>query len=123
MGSYALGLSRFTAINSRQLGYYLFINITEFIEVPSPPIVTVTLKETHVYTCNHSETERISWRVNDSVSNDEIFPPQITPNIIAFPDGGRVYALTIIGGRPEHNATTYVLCNNHNASYKAENSF
>ena len=55
--------------------------------------------------CNHSETERIIWRVNGSLLNVEIFPFEITPNNIPLPDGGRVYTLTI-GGRPENNATT-----------------
>ena len=65
----------------------------------------VTLEERHYYTCNHSETERITWRVNGSLLNVEIFPPGIDPSIIAFSDGGRVYTLTI-GGRLEHNTTT-----------------
>ena len=65
----------------------------------------VTLKDRHVYMCNHSETERITWRVNGSLLNVDIFSPGIDPTIIAFPDGGRVYTLTI-GGRAEHNGTT-----------------
>lgn len=84
--------------------FIYLINFSDFIVVPSPPIVTVTLEETHVYMCNHSETQSIIWRVNSSVLNIEIFPPGIIPNIIAFPDGGRVYTVTV-GGRPEHNAT------------------
>ena len=65
----------------------------------------VTSEERRVYMCNHSATERITWRVNDSLLNVDIFPQEITPNIIPLPGGGRVYTLTI-GGRPEHNATT-----------------
>ena len=82
-----------------------FFFVSDFIEVPSPLVVIVTLEETHVYMCNHSETEIIMWRVNGSLLNVDIYPTDIIPNNIRLPDGGRVYTLTI-GGRPEHNATT-----------------
>ena len=75
--------------------------------MPSPPVMIVSLEDSRniIYTCNHSETERITWMVNGSLLNVEIFLTDIIPNSIHLPDGGRVYTLTI-GGRPEHNGTT-----------------
>ena len=80
--------------------------IIDFIEVPSPSLVAVTLDEMYVYSCNHSETESISWIINNTRLN-EISPQPllISPNIIPLPDGGRVSTLTI-GGLREHNGTT-----------------
>ena len=65
----------------------------------------VTMEEQHVYICNHSATDRISWRVNGSVLNHEIFPKNITSDSISLPEGGRIHKLTI-GGHSEHNGTT-----------------
>ena len=76
-----------------------------FIEVPSPPVVTITMGERHVYTCNNSATDRIIWRVNGSVLWVEIFPQSFEDSIIPLPGGYRLHTLTI-GGRLEHNATT-----------------
>ena len=55
--------------------------------------------------CNHSQTDRILWRVNGSALDFEIFPENITTGIICHPDGGQVHTLTI-RGHPEHNGTT-----------------
>ena len=65
----------------------------------------VTLEETHTYRCNHTQTDRISWQVNGSRLNVEIFPLNIATEIIQLPDGSRVYTLTI-GSLSEHNDTT-----------------
>ena len=65
----------------------------------------MTSTERHVYTCNHSETNNIIWRVNGSILNVEIFLLEIAVSTISLPDGGRVYTLEI-GGHPEHNETT-----------------
>ena len=67
--------------------------------------MTVTMEETHTYMCNHSRTNMITWRVNGSQLNVEIFPPNVDPKIIPFSDGGRVYTLTI-RGLSQHNETT-----------------
>ena len=77
----------------------------DFVEVPSPPVTIVTMEERHVYICNHSQTDQISWRVNGSLLNVDIFPLNVATDIILLPGGGRVYTLTI-GGLPEHNETT-----------------
>ena len=79
--------------------------VSDFIEVPSPPVVIVTFEERYVYMCNHSETNRITWRLNDTALNDEIFPTDIGTTSISLPGGGRIYTLTI-GSHLEHNATT-----------------
>ena len=81
------------------------ILFTDFLSVPSPPVLIVTVEERHVYMCNHSETINIFWRVNGSILNVEIFPIDIVANTLPLPGGGRVYTLEI-GGRLEHNATT-----------------
>ena len=78
---------------------------TDFDEVPSPLVMIMTMMETHTYKCNHSRTNMITWRVNGSQLNVEIFPPNIDPKIIQLSDGGRVYTLTI-GGLSQHNETT-----------------
>ena len=65
----------------------------------------VTMEKRHVYMCNHSQTNSISWRVNSSSLNVDIFPPNAATETISLPGGGRVYTLTI-GGLPEHNETT-----------------
>ena len=36
-------------------------------------LMVTTLDEQHTYECSHSETNRISWRVNDKVLGTEIF--------------------------------------------------
>ena len=77
----------------------------DFIAVPSPRVLKVTMEERHVYLCNHSETINIFWRVNGSILYVDIFPIEIDPRTLVLPGGGRVYTLEI-GGRLEHNATT-----------------
>lgn len=81
------------------------LSMIDFIETPFPPVMVVTMEQRHVYVCNNSATDRITWRVNGSVLWTEIFPQSFVDSIIRFPDSGRLYTLTI-GGRPEHNATT-----------------
>ena len=78
---------------------------SDFITIPSPPVLNVTSTERHVYMCNHSKTNYIIWRVNGSIPNVEIFPLEMPVRTIPLPNGGRVYTLEI-GGRPEHNETT-----------------
>ena len=63
------------------------------------------MEERHVYMCNHSATDKISWRVNGRVLGIDISPLNVTSDIISLPGGGRVSTLTI-GGLPEHNETT-----------------
>ena len=65
----------------------------------------VSLGDRLNYMCKHSETERITWRVNGSLLNVEIFPTDIIQNNLRLPNGSRVSTLTI-GGLPEHNVTT-----------------
>ena len=78
--------------------------VSEFITVPSPPVVIVTLGERHEYMCNVSTNNGVFWRVNGSRLNVDIFPFDIVPTNNELADGGRVFVLTI-GGRPEHNGT------------------
>ena len=88
------------------INYNIMLCVSEFVTVPSPPVLTVTADERHVYMCNHSETIEVSWRVNGSRLYDEIFPTEISINIVPVgPLGNRVTTLEI-GGRPEHNNTT-----------------
>ena len=67
----------------------------------------VIMEKRHVYMCNHSRADQISWRVNGGVLGVEIFPLNITSNITLLPGGGSIHTLTI-GGRFEHNETTVV---------------
>ena len=82
----------------------MFYEFSGFVKVPSPPVMILTTEERHVYMCNHSETDKISWRVNDKVLGIETFL-NFTSGIISLPGGGRVYTLTV-RGLPEHNETT-----------------
>ena len=65
----------------------------------------VAMEERHVFMCNHSATDEISWRVNGRVLGVDIFPLNVTTDSISLPGSGRVSTLTI-GGLPEHNETT-----------------
>ena len=76
-----------------------------FEEIPSPSSLILAVGDTYTYKCNHSKTDLISWRINQSVLGAEIFPPNVTNLSIHFSDGRRVHTLTI-GGLPEHNRTT-----------------
>lgn len=79
----------------------------DFLQVPSPSQLIVTLRERHTYYCNHSQTNGIFWQLNGSklLSFSDLFPfPGVSISTENFPDGGVVSALTI-GGRPEHNNT------------------
>ena len=77
----------------------------DFIEVPLPPIVAVTLDETYVYRCNHSETESIFWIINNTRRSEIIPPPLlISPDTVPLPGGGRMSTLTV-GGILQNNGT------------------
>ena len=75
-----------------------------FDVVPSPRLMIVTLEEKHTYKCNHSETNQISWRVNDNLLDTEIFFVGIVNDTVTYPDGAQEYTLTI-GGLRQHNGT------------------
>ena len=85
--------------------YHVFVFVSDFVTVPSPRVLIVTMEERHVYMCNHSETINIFWRVNGSILNFEIFLIEVAIAALQLPGGGRVSTLTI-GGRLRHNATT-----------------
>ena len=78
---------------------------SDFVTVPSPPVLIVTMEERHVYMCNHSETTILFWTVNGSILNFEIFPIEIDASTRQLPGSSRVYTLEI-GGRLDHNRTT-----------------
>ena len=82
-----------------------YTNASGFVQVPSPPLVIVSLEERYTYMCNNSKTNRIYWRVNNSRLSVDIFPAKIDPAIILLSNGSRLHTLTI-GGLPEHNKTT-----------------
>lgn len=75
----------------------------DFIQVPSPPLLIVTLDERHTYYCQHSKTKRVSWQLNSTSSN--FIPVGISIGSSGTTDGGIVDTLTI-GGEVEHNKTT-----------------
>ena len=80
----------------------------DFVEVPSPPFVAVTLDEmsTYVYSCNHSETEGIFWIINNTLLNEiSPQPPLIFSKSALLSDGGRVSTLTV-GDILQNNGTT-----------------
>ena len=79
--------------------------ISDFCEVPSPSVVIVTIEERYEYRCNHSQTIMINWRVNSSDLGIETIPQKVDTSVVSFPNGGKVYTLTI-GGLFEHNETT-----------------
>ena len=105
------------------------IHCIGFDEVPSPMTMIVTLEEQHTYMCNHSTTDRISWRVNDQVLGVKLrhHPGIEYTNILSHPSGAEVYTLTIralpqniettirctaafIGGSPQYSPTvTFVI--------------
>ena len=65
-----------------------------------------TLEKQHTYMCNHSATDKISWRVNDQVLGVEL---RNTPGIeftdfLSHPGGAEVYTLTI-RALPQNNET------------------
>ena len=68
-----------------------------FDEVPSPMTMTVTLEEQHTYMCNHTGTDRITWRVNDLVLGVELrnVPGIEYTDFLTHPGGAEVYTLTI----------------------------
>ena len=82
---------------------------SDFIEVPSPPVVVVPLDglhNTYQYRCRHSETDRIFWIINGTRLVDlRPPPPSISDPTILLPSGDLVYTLTI-GGLLQHNGTT-----------------
>ena len=81
------------------------IDVSGFEEIPSPSHLILTVGDTYTYRCNHSATDQISWRINQHVLGVEIFPQNFTSSSISFPDGHRVYTLTIVG-LSVHNETT-----------------
>ena len=83
----------------------VLLHFSGFVNVPSPPIMIVAMEERHVFMCNHSATDRISWRVNGRVVGVDSFFLNVTTDIILLSDGGTASTLTI-GGLSEHNETT-----------------
>ena len=73
-----------------------------FIEVPSPPVLIVTLMERYTYNCSLSEADGVRWRVNGRLF---IRPPNIVTGSKSLPGGEILYMLTV-GGFTEHNGTT-----------------
>ena len=82
-----------------------YTNASGFVQVPSPPLVIVSLEERYTYMCNNSKTNRIYWRINNSRLSVDIFPAKIVADISPLPNGHTLHTLTI-GGPPEHNETT-----------------
>ena len=82
-----------------------YTNASGFVQVPSPPLVIVSLEERYTYMCNNSETNRIYWRVNNSRLSVDIFPAKINLVIVPLTDRFTLHTLTI-GSLPEHNETT-----------------
>ena len=58
-----------------------------------------------MYTCRHSQTDRISWRVNGKTLGVETQPQNVTSGSMPVPGGGTIHSLTI-GGITENNGTT-----------------
>ena len=66
----------------------------------------VTIEERYEYRCNHSQTSRIiNWKINGSVVGIRNISQSVDTSILSFPNGDKVYTLTI-GGLLEHNETT-----------------
>ena len=79
--------------------------ISDFCEFPSPSVVIVTIEERYEYRCNHSQTIAINWRINGSdLIGIETLPQNVNTSIVSFPNGDKVYTLTI-GGLLEYNET------------------
>ena len=79
--------------------------LPDFIEVPSPPVVVLTLEDKYVYTCSHTRVPRISWRINGRVLGVETNPQNISSGSITTPGGGTMHSLTIVGVA-ENNRTS-----------------
>ena len=80
--------------------------IAAFNGIPSPMLTVVTLDGQHTYECSHSETNKISWRVNDKVLGTEVFtiPRMEYTDFISHP-GDAIYTLRI-RAFPQNNETT-----------------
>ena len=78
-----------------------------FDKVPTPTQLTVTLGERYTYMCNHSETNRITWKINDQVLGVQIndIPGINYTDFISSRGGAEVYTLTI-RALPQNNETT-----------------
>ena len=67
----------------------------------------VTLEENHTYTCNHSATNAITWKLNDLVLGVHIRNHSGInyTDILTHPGGDEVYTLTI-RALPRYNNTS-----------------
>lgn len=101
-----------TGLDWRTAGFFLLLALcvtpktSDFLQVPSPSELIVTLKERHTYYCHHSQTDEITWQLNGSrIVNFRDIPTGVSPDSRISPDGGTIYTLTI-GGLSKHNGTT-----------------
>ena len=83
-----------------------FIETLDFIQIPSPSVVVIVPgpKSQFTFYCNHSQTARISWKLNSTTYEFLDFPPDINGGSESIPGGHRVYTLTL-RGLPEYNET------------------
>ena len=66
----------------------------------------MTIEERYEYRCNHSQKSRIIyWRINGNDVDIRNISQNLDATVILFPNGNKVYTLTI-GGLVEHNETT-----------------
>ena len=91
----------------RVLNVFCFVG---FDKVPTPTQLTVTLGEWYTYMCNHSESKRITWKINDRVLGVHNYglPGINYTDFISNRGGAEVYTLTI-RALPQNNETT-ILC-------------
>ena len=85
---------------------YVFdiIIIGTFLEIPVSQ--TINVGETAHFRCRHATADVITWKINDSLIDNNNLPLGITPSADGE-GGGVVYTLSIIG-RPEYNGTKIV---------------
>ena len=80
------------------------IETLDFVRSPSPSMVVIAPKNEYTFYCNHSQTARISWKLNSTTYEFLDFPPDINGGSESIPGGHRVYTLTL-RGLPEYNET------------------